>query len=420
MSRSARVAVLLLAVAPAWGALALDPTLPQPGRAKPSPASGTGTGASAVAAPAVADKTPVEATPADRKPVPDPAALADAQKLVDQVYKDELAAAKTPDQKKQLAAKFRQLAAESQPAGRYVLLARAREVAADAGDADTSLGAVADLERSFDLDGGAMELDAVVRLQRVLRSPESLKAVTRYLLGSANQAVVGDRFESARKLIDQAVLLSARVNDPALAKLVAARAKEIREIEAAFAAAKPAIEAAAKQAADPAQSLAAGRYRALYKGEFPAGLPLLAAGADDPLKDVAVKELAGVSGAEQQDAIADAWYGVAEKLTGVAKNHALLHAAGFYAQAAPSLAGLQQAKAVKRAKEAEPLAAMYVGRPASAGGTPAGTPAVAVKPPDVTSQPVKPTTPGTTDNPRRRTSIFPASSSASGRRRRSG
>lgn len=394
MSSKARLSLMVLAVLPAASALALDPTLPQPGRAKPATPPATTNTPAVQPAPAVADTTPVEAPAADRKPVPDPAAIAEAQKLADQVYKDELLAAKTADQKKQLAVKFRQLALASEPAAKYALLARAREIAADAGDADTALGSVADVERSFDFDGGAMEIDAVARLQRTLRTPDALKGITRHLLGSANQAVAGDRFESARKLIDQAAIISSRINDPAIAKLIAARAKEIREVEAAYTAAKPALEAVAKQSADPAQNLSAGRYKVLFKGEFPAGLPLLAAGADDPLKDVAVKDIAGASTAEQQDALGDAWYGVAEKLTGVAKNHATIRAAGFYAQAAPSLAGLQQAKAAKRAKEAEPLASMYVGRPASAGGA-AGTPAVAVNTPSQTPT-VKPPDNGST------------------------
>ncbi len=394
MSSKARLHLMMLAVVPAFSALALDPTLPQPGRAKPAiPAATTNTPA-AQPAPAVADTTPVETPAANRKPIPDPAAIADAQKLADQVYKDELTAAKTPDQKKQLAIKFRQLALASEPAAKYALLARAREIAADAGDADTALGSVADLERSFDFDGGAMELDAVVRLQKTLRTPDALKGITRHLLGSANQAVAGDRFDSARKLIDQAAIISARINDPAMVKLIATRAKEIREVEAAYIAAKPALDAVAKQSADPAQNLSAGRYKALFKGDFSAGLPLLAAGADDPLKDVATKDIAGATAAEQQDALGDAWYGVAEKLTGVAKNHATIRAAGFYAQAAPSLAGLLQAKAAKRAKEAESLSAMYVGRPSSAGGA-AGTPAVAVNPPTQTPT-VKPPDNGST------------------------
>lgn len=402
MSRSARIAVLLLGIVPGWRVLALDPTLPQPGRKPsaapaPSPPQASPAPSSTAQEPAppggasqptaTPEVTPLEKPAADRLPVPDAGQQSEAQKLVDQVYRDELLAARTPEAKKQVAAKLRQLAADSQPAGKYVLLVRSRELSADAGDVDTALGAVTDLERAFATDATALELDAVARLQRTLRTPESLRSVARHLLGSANQAVSGDRFDSARKLIDQAAIVVARANDPILSRLITARAREVREIESAYAAAKPALDAVATPSADPAAKLTAGRYLALYRGDFPTGVPLLAAGADDPLKQVATQEIAGVSGAEQLDALADGWYAIAEKQTGVAKNNAIVHAAGFYAQAAPSLAGLQQAKAIKRTKEAEPLAAMYAGRPGASNGTTAVTQTPSASPPAASPKP---------------------------------
>src|SRR5436190_10389380 len=65
------------------------------------------------------------ATPA-KPPVPDAAALKEATKLVDGVYKDEAAAARTPEARRALAQKWLKAAAETQndPAGRYVLLTR--------------------------------------------------------------------------------------------------------------------------------------------------------------------------------------------------------------------------------------------------------------------------------------------------------
>jgi len=373
-----RLAFSLVAMVPAVGAMALDPTLPQPGRTRPPAAAPAGAPASTPTAqdaapagdPAQTPAAPVPApAPANRQPIPDAKALSEAQALVGQVYGDELNAARTPELKKQLATKLRQLAGQSRPPGMYVLLGRARELSADAGDINGAFGCVADLERAFLVDGAAMDLDSVSRLLRVVRTVEGYRSITRHLLGSANQAVADNRFESARKLIDQGVQLSARASDPPTARLVSARSKEVREIEAAYQQAKPALDAVAAKSPDAAQNLAAGRYLALYQGDFAAGLPLLAAGSDDPLKEVAAKEVAGVSGADQQDALADAWWAIAEKLSGVAKNQALIHAGRFYADAAASLTGLQQAKAVKRAKETELLAMMYAGRSTSSAGT---------------------------------------------------
>lgn len=359
-------------------AMALDPTLPQPGRrpgAAPvtpsAPPPAVAPAATVVPVPATSTSAPATSTssadapstesPAVRYPVPSSPAQKEANRVVDQIYKEAIAAARSPEQKRALGQRFFKLALETttDPAGKYVLLIRARDMAADCGDVETTLGSIAETEKSFAVENGASDVETVTRLQKNLRGAEPHRALTRYLLGAANDALIADRFDSAKRLADLAVADGNRSNDQNLQKLASARAKEIREIESAYAQAKPALAAIAKGGSEPADSFVAGRYKCLYKGDWTGGLPLLATGSDAGLKELAIKELSGVAGADQQLAVADAWWDQTEKLTGTPKNLATVRARYWYEQAEPFLTGLPKAKAQKRLKESESLALLY-------------------------------------------------------------
>lgn len=358
------LSVVVAAAAAAPSARALDPTLPQPGRRPPAaPVGGSAPAGPGPATPNVPDvPPPVPVT--DRQPIPDAAAQQQATKLVEQVYREPIAAARSPEQKKALGQQFLRKGIETttDPAGKYVLLTRARDVAADAGDVDTCLAAILGTEQSFAVEPGSADLETISRLAKNVRGVEPHRTLARYLMGSANESVTADKYEAAKRLADMAQSAAARANDPALLRTTAARAKEVREVEAAYAAAKPALAAVSKGATDADSSLAAGRFKCFFKGEWAGGSLLLATGSDATLKDLAGKELGGLGDADQQSAVADGWWAEAEKVQGVARNLLMAHARTLYQQAEPSLGGLPKDKAAKRVKETEGLAALYATR----------------------------------------------------------
>ena len=167
MKSRARWALLWLAapvcaLSPTY-AWALDPTLPHPGKSpafvpapqrpasppavipRPPPTTTAPAGNVVPSSPPSRTITPAAATgepvASVRVPVPDAAAQKESQKLVDQIYRENIAGAKTPELKKQLAQTFLKAGIETTNdlAGKYVLLIRARDLAADIGDADMTL-----------------------------------------------------------------------------------------------------------------------------------------------------------------------------------------------------------------------------------------------------------------------------------------
>jgi hypothetical protein len=94
-----------------------------------------------------------------------------------------------------------------------------------------------------------------------------------------------------------------------------------------------------KNPTEPAANLAAGRYLCFVKGDWDRGVPMLALGSDAKLKDVAVKDLRGANSAEEQAAIGDAWWELAETQQGSERDLLRLRAGFWYQQAEPKLAG---------------------------------------------------------------------------------
>ena len=90
---------------------------------------------------------------------------------------------------------------------------------------------------------------------------------------------------------------------------------------------------------EPAANLAAGCYLCFVKGNWNRGVAMLALGSDEPLKAVALMELRGAASADEQAAIGDAWWDVAEARQGDERDTLRLRAGFWYRQAEPMVAG---------------------------------------------------------------------------------
>ena len=91
--------------------------------------------------------------------------------------------------------------------------------------------------------------------------------------------------------------------------------------------------------AEPAANLTAGRYLCFVVGDWEQGVPYLALGSDPGLKAVAIKELRGAASADEQAAIGDMWWDLAETKRGRERDSLRLRAGSWCRQAVPNLAG---------------------------------------------------------------------------------
>ncbi len=287
--------------------------------------------------------------------VPEAAAQAEALKLVKDVFKDDLSKAKKPAEKTALAAKLLQAGKDEQkdPAGRYVLFNLAKEMASEVGDLETACNAIDEMDGSYKIDALNMKASAATAVSKVIHTADDRKAFAAKVDPLTTQAVNAERFDLARQLNDLALAAARGSNDLAQIRQDMTRVQQIRDAEVASAACKKALVVLADKPKDAEANLIVGKFRCFGAGDWTTGLPNLALGTDAALKALAEKEIAGVTAAEDQVKLGDAWWDAAQTMPATAKSTVQLHAASYYSQALPELGkGLLQAKLSQRVKSA--------------------------------------------------------------------
>ena len=166
-----------------------------------------------------------------------------------------------------------------------------------------------------------------------------------------DQAVAADRFDIAVVLAtsaSKAVAKSKIATHKEVEERLSRRRHDIHLLEPIYAAAKKAQETLEKSPADPEANLTVGRWLCFYKGDWTTGLPLLAKGSDEKLKALADQEIKAPTEADQQVQIADAWWDLAQKEAGIARDSLHLHAGNIYQAALPNLVSALKKAAIEK------------------------------------------------------------------------
>jgi hypothetical protein len=289
----------------------------------------------------------------DRGPVPSEAAVKEAEKLIRDIFKDDYARKSQAD-RSLLAQKLLKQSAENKDdqAALYVLLRDALDLATQAGDAATSLSALEKLTARFEVNALALKLSTIGALGRFARTPEAVRESIKAHLELADEAVRQDDLDTADKACELAFAVAKSSKDIPSITRVDAKRKDVKETKAAADKVKAARAALAASQEDPAANELVGRYECFVRGNWTAGLPLLAKAAAADLKDLAALDLGAPKEPADQVKLGDAWWDRGEKEAEPAKTKARGRAAYWYAQALPSLSGLSRVRLEKRMAEA--------------------------------------------------------------------
>ncbi len=299
-------------------------------------------------------------------PIPPAPAVASAEKEIRNVYKAEYAKKKAPEQI-ELARKLLKAgeATKNDPASRYTMYREARTIATRAGDVALALDAAMITCREFEVNQTDLIIATLVAAEKVPNPP--LKAVVDVALDAADDHAQADDYTTAARYLNIAAGAATRSNVPALAAAVSTRTRDIDAARKAFEATEPERKVLAKTPDDPIAASRVGRFLCLVKGDWQAGLPLLAKGEDEKLKAAATKDLARPSNALTKVEAGDAWYDLGDGFDARERATARVRAFQWYHQAAPFLTGLPRDRADKRIEELGKLAAARVGRAAPGG-----------------------------------------------------
>ena len=330
-----------------------------PSQSIPGSPRGTQTGASpkhpaaaSGSAKPVAAESATLAPPAPhvKYPIPSDEAQQAMLQQLEEAYK--ISAAQTAQQKLPLARDFEALADKpgAKPDERYVLCITASRLAGEAGDVREMLHALNGLRLDYQIEILVPKTQGLVAMADRATDAARIKSVINAASGTLQRSVVGNKYDLAENLL---MALSRACQRPAgkeFRKTVRDRRTEIEWLKKQWLdVQQPAAQL--KAAPDDAEAnLAMGRWHCLVRGEWDQGLPFLAKGSDERLRQLAEQELkSAVAKPGDQVKLADAWWELAQRATGKTRDGMLLRAGYWYAQIdLPAVSTLAAAKIEKR------------------------------------------------------------------------
>jgi hypothetical protein len=324
---SSLVAILVLQLLP--GILSAAPTSifddewTPPKRGNPTPVVVPASRPAAPNASALPPQTQVPPSPRTASPAPVAAAARRAlpvkvdqeksRKLLREVYAAQLADRSVAARKKlaaELLAEARKAA--DNPVDQYVLLGGAIEAGREASSIGICMQAADAMAATFEVDSLAVKADAVLRTNLAL---------------AGSQSAVVENVEAALELVDElmaveefatsvrlcAAIQPAASASPALRASTQQKARDAAMARSAQEKLPPHLERLRTSPLDPGACLAVGGYLCFMKGDWRAGLPLLAEGSNPLLKSAAAAEIAMLRNGNGHVEAGDAWWAAAEK-----------------------------------------------------------------------------------------------------------
>ncbi|MBI3409675.1 MAG: WD40 repeat domain-containing protein [Planctomycetes bacterium] len=271
--------------------------------------------------------------------IPSKDAVAKAEALIGELYKDELnKAQKDPRTRGALALTFLQEARDTNddPAGRYVLLQKALALASQAGDGPAALQAIEELAIHYTMpvrDVFAMKIKALAIASNAAASADAYQTVVDSALLLLEDSLAIDDFPSSLELTRTAENAAKKLRNVALVSAIRKRHEDVLTLQKHFAHWQPFADRLAKNADDAEANTEMGKYQGLLKGNWDLGLPLLSKGADAKLKALAAGDLAEPKASAKQAELAAMWQELAGNFKDVMRVHALLRAYSWYQQA---------------------------------------------------------------------------------------
>jgi hypothetical protein len=276
---------------------------------------------------------------AKKRPIPTAEAQAKIEKLLLELYQDDLLKAeKDPVVRGRLAQTllFEGKETKDDAAGRFVLLSKAQRLAAEAGDIKTALEAADELAHDYIIPAGTifqMKIKMLKQASQVVgAAADSYQSVVDRSLLILEDTLDADDYPSSLELIAAAELAARKLKSLSLVASMRRKQDEIIRLEKEFARWHASASKLATDPQDAAANLEMGQYYALVKGNWERGLPLLAKGSKSNLAKLGQSDLAMPDTPGGRRVVALGWFLFANaKTTDPAmKTQALLRAYHWY------------------------------------------------------------------------------------------
>ncbi len=296
---------------------------------------------------------------ATKIPVPDAATQKPVVATVKEVFKSELASAKSSAQFADIAERMlgNLQNEESSVVNDFVLLSQAHGLAMKALHPTLSLRIVQLMADRFDVDHHALTIQTLKELAKGPTDKDLHKQLAELSFKLSLEHQRADRIDFALQHLELVDALARRLKSSDMLKQTAARRAEIAEFKKLVEVNAAAEKKLGETPNDPAANETVGRFLIVAKSDWNEGLKRLVLASDSTLKTLAEQDTVLIDASKPPAAdaaalLADGWWDFSIKQTaGNFRTSAKLRAGQWYAFAAPNLKGLSKAKAEQRVTE---------------------------------------------------------------------
>lgn len=310
-------------------------------------------------------------TPRQRQPSPTTDQQEAALAKIQEIYQREFERAAQPEQARPflifLLARAREF--RTDPLVQFVFLRQAYDQAVKQREFEIAADAIDHLERDYALDGYRLRMHLLKEAAHVAKLPEARAPLALFALDMSEHAIAADREADVSTLAELAATLGRGISSREFREKYAARLEAVQAIEREAAPAREARARLVSNPTDPAASLIEGKHRCFTRGDWSAGLPLLAQADDPELGKRAAADLA-TSADDRAAAIraGDQWFDLAA--AGPELAGAYRRAQHWYEKAIAHTDGLERLRLEKRLEAIRSLGLPEVADPASAANQP--------------------------------------------------
>ncbi len=282
-------------------------------------------------------------------PAPDALAQDRSRLMIYNIFKDDFAKTASAD-RDALAKRLMTEAAATKDDGvaRYVLLNEALDLAAVAGDPVTAYKCATEVSKLYSIDTLELKKRALFQSNFATHTPVDSETLSRLALDLAEEAALADSFDSVGQLVSLAEGAADKTHKVSFVASIQTRLADARGLVRDYPKVQKALEAVKSNPDDADANLMIGQFYALRVGAWAMGLPHLAAGSDERLRNLAQLDLANPTEGLKQAELGDAWWGFSENSAGRTKTLTQQRATEWYQLAKRNLTGITLARIESR------------------------------------------------------------------------
>ncbi len=239
------------------------------------------------------------------------------------------------------------------PAGAFALLTAAKNLSNSAADADALIEAVDGCVSRFDVNSLDENYEALANFGNLHKDRSVFEIEGKGYLNRSIHVIYGlcvqDQYTEASNLLRHAIRFSDLKKTDPIAKSLNVLRAQIASSQRQYDNMKDSLAALRQDASDPTANATVGRFLCFIKGDWEAGLKLLAASGTGELCELAIADLKGAKDATAKLSLADSWWRMSELAkTGVYRQGSRDRASYWYQSAIselPNSLDLMHAKA---------------------------------------------------------------------------